>query len=260
MASSKRRGMRKRAELAKARKEIDKAVVKGLANTVRNQILAILNERRGSATELSKELGLDFGEVNYEMEVLRKAKLIKKVGHRRRGGGTEIFYVATARSYLDPSEWPEVADPIKAGLRASLFQNLWIDAVTAITEETFDSLEDAHMSWSPMIVDEQGWKELTAILLGAMEEALEVHQNCAERLIATDAEGISCTVSILGYPSAAEKRKVGLPADAKQLADLTSRIEPKTKKERASAKRAKGTPKGRQGKAASRAKKKGPWK
>lgn len=78
MASSKRRGMRKRGELAKARKAIDRTILKGIANTVRNQILAILNERRGSATGLSEELGLDFWEVHYEMEVLRKAKLIKK--------------------------------------------------------------------------------------------------------------------------------------------------------------------------------------
>jgi DNA-binding transcriptional ArsR family regulator len=220
MASGNRRGMRKRGELAKARKEIDKAIVKGLANALRNQILAILNERKASATEIAEELGIDFWQVSYEMEVLRKAKLIKKVGERPRRGATEHFYEATARSYLDPSEWPEVADPIKAGLRASLFQNIMVDAATAITEEAYDSLENAHMSWIPLIVDEQGWDELMAILLQAMEDAIEVHKGSAGRLIAKDAEGISCTVSILGYPSANKKRKVGLPADADELVDM----------------------------------------
>lgn len=67
MRKSSRRGMRKRGELAKARKHLDREFLKGAANTVRNQILAILNERRGSATELAEDLGLEFGEVNYEL-------------------------------------------------------------------------------------------------------------------------------------------------------------------------------------------------
>lgn len=218
------RGMRKRGELAKARKPIDKTVLKGIANTVRNQILAILNERRGSATGLAEELGLDFSEVNYEMEVLRKAKLIKKVGERRRGNTTEIFYVATARAYIDPAEWPEVADRIKAGLRASLLQNIWVDAATAISEEAYDSLDEgfasAHMSWTPMIVDRQGWNDLMEILLRVIHEVIDVQEESAERLIAENAEGISCTIAALGFPSANPKRKISLPVDTEQLAGL----------------------------------------
>jgi len=222
MTPAEYRGMRKRGELAQARKHIDAALVKAMANALRNQILAILGERKGSATELSEELGMDYWQVNYEMEVLRKAGLIKKVGERKRRGATEVFYEATARAYLDASEWPKVADPIKAGLRASLFQNLLVDAATAICEETFDSLENAHMSWSPLIVDGQGWQELMAVLCRTLEEVLAIHETSGERLIAADEEGISCTVSILGYPSAVKKRKVGLPADAKELSDLVS--------------------------------------
>ncbi len=265
MASSKRRGMRKRGELAKARKPIDRNVLKGMANTVRNQILAILNERRGSATGLSEELGLDFWEVHYEMEVLRKAKLIKEAGQRKRGNTTEIFYVATARAYIDPSEWPEVADPIKAGLRASLFQNIWVDVVTAISEETYDSLDDSytssHMNWTPMIVDRQGWEDLMAILLRVAKEAIEIQKESAERLIAEDAEGISCTVATLGFTSANPKRKVGLPVDAEQLlAELTKHMGPKTRrrsKKETPPKKAKAQRKGSAtGKAASKPKRK----
>lgn len=220
MARSKGRGMRKRGELALARKQIDEALVKAMANTLRNQILAILGERKGSAKGISDELGTDYWQVSYEMDVLRKAKLIERVGERRRRGATEVFYKATARAYLDPSEWPKVASPVKAGLRASLFQNLLVDAATAICEEVYDSLENAHMSWSPLIVDEQGWKDLMTLLLHTMEGALKIHEESGERLVTDDAEGIACTVSILGYPSAIKKRKVGLPIDAKDLLNL----------------------------------------
>lgn len=220
MGPSGLRGMRQRGKLALARKQIDQALIKAMANTLRNQILAILGERRGSAKEISEELGIDYWQASYEMDVLKKAKLIRPVGERRRRGATEVFYEATARAYLDPSEWPKVADPVKAGLRASLFQNLLVDAASSICEELYDSMENAHMSWSPLIVDEQGWNELMALLLRTMEGALKIHEESAERLIAADAEGISCTVSILGYPSAIKKRKVGLPIDTKDLVGL----------------------------------------
>jgi len=218
--TSKRQGMRKRGQFALATKKVNETLVKAIANALRNQILAILGERKGSAKGISKELGIDYWQVNYEMEVLREARLIRKVGERKRRGATEIFYEATARAYLDPSEWPKVADPVKAGLRASLFQNLLVDAATAICEETYDSREDAHMSWSPLIVDEQGWDELTETLYRALEDTLRIHEESGERLTARDEEGISCTVSILGYPSAVDKRRVGLPVDATDLIHL----------------------------------------
>ena len=44
----------------------------------------------------------------------------------------------------------------------------------------------------------------------------------AERLIANDEEGTSCTVSILGYPAAIDKRKVGPPIEAGDLAGRRS--------------------------------------
>lgn len=230
MRKSGQRGMRKRGELAKARKGVDRDFLKGAANPLRNQILAIFSERRGSATELSEELGLDFGEVNYEIQALRKAKLLRKVGERKRGNTSEIFYVATARAYIDPSEWPDVADPIQAGLRASLLQNIYVDAVTAVSEETYDSLEDedgyasAHMSWTPMIVDQKGWNDLIALLLETLEEVINIQAESGERLIAEDAEGVCCTASMLGFASANAPKRVGLPMDAKQLADLTAHM------------------------------------
>lgn len=230
MASSRRQGMRKRGKLARARKWLDKQVLKALANPLRNQIVAILNERTASKTELSRELGCDWGEINYEIEALEEAEIVERVSEKKKRGANEVFYRATTRAYLNPSEWREVAGTIKTSMRAGLFMNLWVDAVAAIEEETYDSLEDAHMSWIPMIVDEQGWEALTRLLLRTMKAAEEIQSDSAERLITADAEGISCTVSILGFPSANEKRKVGPPLDAEQLADLAKSGQRKARK------------------------------
>lgn len=228
MASSRKQGMRKRAKLAKTKKELDKKNIKGMANSMRVQILTILNERMNSATRIAKELGADFGEVNYEIEVLRDIDMIEVAYEAKRRGAVEVFYRATSRAMLDAYEWPAVPDAVKGGLRASLLQTMMDDAIAAIAEETFDAHEGAHMSWTPMIVDQQGWDELVEILRHTLEDALEVHKGSARRLLATDTPGISCTVSILGYSSAHEDRKVGPPTDAKELVKSVKR--PKKKK------------------------------
>lgn len=227
MASPENRAMRLRGQLAQERKWVDMNVIKGMANPLRNQVLAILNERDGSKTELASELGFDWGEVSYEIEVLEKIGLVKRVAEKRNRGAMEIFYRATTRAYLDPSEWAEVADPVKSSMRASLFQNIMVDAVAALSEGTYDSLPDvalSHMSWTPMIVDDQGWKDLMAVLLCALLEALDIQEECKERLRVNDLKGISCTISMLGFPSANPKRKVGPPIDAKALVDLADQM------------------------------------
>ncbi|HEX6688064.1 MAG TPA: winged helix-turn-helix domain-containing protein [Solirubrobacterales bacterium] len=251
--------MRKRAKVAKAKNEMDKENIKAMANAMRVQILTILNERANSATGIAKELGVDFAEVSYEMEVLRKIGRIEVVQEVKRRGAVEVFYRATSRAQLDELEWPVVPDPVKGDMRASLLQTLMDDAIAAISEGTYDSLESAHMSWSPLIVDKQGWDKLVEILRRGLEDALAVHRESAERLIAEDAEGISCTVSILGYPSAQEQRKVGPPIDAQQLVDLTTGERPKPKrarKKKTGPKKTKATAKGQAGKAAPKKKRK----
>jgi DNA-binding transcriptional ArsR family regulator len=255
--ASRKQGMKKRAKIAKAKKEVDKGNVKALANSMRVQILTILNERANSTTGLARELGVEPGEIAYDVEVLRGMGLIEVVGEKKRRGAVEIFYKATSRAHLDELEWPTVPDPIKGGLRASLLQTIMADAIAAIDERTYDSVEGAHMSWTPLIVDGPGWEELVEILRVALEGVLEVSKSSAERLIANDEEGTSITVSILGYAAALDKRKVGPPIDADDLAVPAQQPKPKAKRasrKRAATKRTRAAGKDSTGKTTSKSK------
>jgi hypothetical protein len=226
----------------------DKRVITGMQNQLRAQILILLNERVASRPEICKELGAPFDKVRYEMEVLKNSTppLIEQVAKRPVRGTYELFYRATTRAYLDPSEWPVVPDAVKGGLRGSLLDILVEDAVAAVSEGTFDSLENAHLSWTPLIVDGQGWEEIIAILLRAMEEVIKVKDASAERLIAGDEEGTSCTVSMLGYPSFNKARKVGPPTGAEVLVG-DSTDSPRKKGKKATAGKAAPKPKRKNG-------------
>jgi DNA-binding transcriptional ArsR family regulator len=257
MAARKKQGMRRRAKVAKARKGVDKGNIKAMANSLRTQVLTILNERANSTTRMAKELGVDYSKVSYEVEVLRDMGYIEVVDEVKRRGAVEVFYKATSRAHLDDLEWPAIPDTIKGGLRASLLQTLTDDAITAIEEETFDSRDGSHMSWSPLVVDEQGWEEVVELLAHALEGALKIHERSAERLVAADEKGISCTVSILGYPAAQDEKRVGKPIKAKDLETSTAMRKAKTRKapkeKKAATKKSGTTAKGRGSKAASKA-------
>jgi hypothetical protein len=254
--------VKKRLKGTGSRGKPDKAVVTGMHNEDRAQILILLNERVASRPELSKELGISLTRVRYEVDVLKNMKppLIEQVGERPVRGTVEKFFRAVKRAYLDDAEWPSVPDSIKGGMRGSLLGILVDDAIAAVKEGTFDSLENAHMSWTPMILDEQGWTDIVAILLRAMEEAIEVKLASAERLIANDAKGTSCTVSILGYPSANENRKAGpsINDDERIKQDEGSRTKTKKASKKKTAPRsAKATGKSSTKKATPRSKRKG---
>lgn len=228
--ASKRRGMKVRAKGAKATKQIDQENLKAMANSMRVQLLTIFNERASSVTGIARELGVEPGELQYDVEVLRKLGRIEVVEEKKRRGAVEVFYKATERAHLDGLEWAIVPDPLKGGLRASLLKSIIDDATIAIVEDTYDSLDEAHMSWTPIIVDEIGWERLTEVLREALEEVLEVSRDSAERLAAADAKGMSCTVSMLGYRSAIEDRKVGPPSSPKALKEAADRTRKETKR------------------------------
>jgi DNA-binding transcriptional ArsR family regulator len=221
MKAEKSQGIAGRVKRTDAKREVDKRIVTGMANSLRTQVLVSLNERTATATELARELRAPFEKVSYEMNALKKVGLIEKVAQKQIRGAVAQYYRATEGACIDQAEWPSVPDALKEGLRGSLLETMTDDAVAAISEETFDSLDDAHMSWMPMLVDEQGWNGVTEILRRALNEVIEVRESSRERMTAKDAVGIPCTVSMLGYGSAAKARKVGPPPDATQPIEST---------------------------------------
>jgi hypothetical protein len=209
-----------------------KTVIAGMNTELRAHILIFLNERIASRPEICKELSAPLNKVRHEMEVLKKTDppLIELVYERPVRGTVEKFYRATTMAYIDPSEWPGVPDAVKAGMRGALLDILVDDAVAAVSACSYDSMDGAHMSWTPLILDEKGKKDIAAALFSTLERVVEIKEESAERLLARDARGQSCTVSILGYGSANEDRKAGPSMETEESEKHTEGTKPKAKK------------------------------
>lgn len=187
---------------------LDSRVVKALGHPVRVQALTILNERIASPNEISKELGQTVGHVSYHIKVLRECECIELVDTAPRRGAMEHYYRATSRAFLDISDWTAVPESVRPGLSGSLLQTIFGDASTALSAGTFDKREDRHLSWTPMIVDEKGWDELTKGLEGMLERIFQIQAASAERLTKADEAGVPVSISMSGYetPTTEEKR------------------------------------------------------
>ena len=190
---------------------IDPRLVKAMGHPVRNDALSILNERVASPNEISKELGESVGHVSYHIKVLKECDCIELVDTAPRRGAMEHYYRATARAFLSDDEWAQLPDSIRPGMSASLLRTMITDATEALKSGSIDRRDDRHMSWTPMIVDEQGWKDVTEALEGMLERVFEVQAESAERLTKANEEGVPVTVSMLAFEAAGPHKQRVVP-------------------------------------------------
>jgi DNA-binding transcriptional ArsR family regulator len=202
------KGSKKGKARSKSKRGVNQALVKSLAHELRAEILAILNERMASPNELAKELGEGLSQVSYHVKVLKDYEVIRLVKTEPRRGAVEHYYRATSRAYLTDRDWHELPKSAREAMSADLFQMILDDVVASLEDEVFDEREDRHMSWTPMMVDEQGWKEINGILDSALKEVLKAQASSVKRVAKSGEAGINMSVSMLGYevPEAAAKK------------------------------------------------------
>ena len=191
---------------------VDQRLVKALAHPLRVEILTILNERMASPNELSKELEEGLSQVSYHVKVLKDFECIEMVKTEPRRGAVEHYYRATARAFLSDAEWQKLPDSIKPGMSAAFVKMLIDDVISALNGGTFDAREDRHVSWTPGVVDQQGWDESMELLEETLHSVIAIHAASAKRLAKSGEEGIPATAVMMGFEglSAQTKSKKGV--------------------------------------------------
>ncbi len=186
---------------------VDQRLVKALAHSLRVEILAILNERMASPNELSKELEEGLSQVSYHVKVLKDFECIEMVKTEPRRGAVEHYYRATARAFLTDRDWQTLPDSVKPGVSSSVIQMIIEDVSGALNGGTFDSRDDRHLSWTPGVVDEQGWDESTELVAETLDRMIKIHANSAKRLAKSGDEGIPATAVFMNFEGLAPEAK-----------------------------------------------------
>lgn len=193
----------KEAVVPKTKKKdgVEQIVAKAFAHPLRVQILIILNERVASPNLLSQQLDQSLNLVAYHVRVLEKYDCIELVDTKQRRGATEHFYRATRRQFLSDSEWARMPESLRPGLSGAMLKSVFDDVDEAMEKGTLDEIEDRHLSRTPMVVDKQGWGEVSALLSETLDQLLAIQADASERLAKNKEAGILSKVQMLHFKS-----------------------------------------------------------
>lgn len=182
-------------------KILDPRLVAAMKHPTRVHALSVLTDRSASGRELGEELDRDGNHIAYHLDVLRKLGLIEQVRTKPAGGGrvVEHFYRAIERPWVAGGDWREMGGPTEnPGATAAIMDLINGDIDRAVRGGTFDG-EDNHISRTLVILDRQGYKELTELLDATLEEGVMGIRERAANRIDSDTETLQTAVNIIHF-------------------------------------------------------------
>jgi DNA-binding transcriptional ArsR family regulator len=198
---------RKRATPRRQEHAVDEEFIKAMAHPTRMRILGRLNEVVASPKELALEFGIPLPQLSYHVRLLADMGFLELVRQEQRRGAMEHYYRALRRAYLSDSEWKTLPANLRQGISASVLKPALGDVRAALTSGSFDERDDRHLTYTPLSLDEQGWKELGELLLEVVDRAMEIQAESAGRLQDDEAGGaeVLSRLTVLHYAAPTDK-------------------------------------------------------
>ena len=138
----------------------DPSLARALAHPLRARILATLEDRTASPSEIADELDAPLGVVSYHVRRLAALKLLKLVKREPRRGAIEHYYTATTRPRIADRAWESMPSVIRDAALGSTLAELGREVIGAAASGGFDRPE-AHLTRRSLVLDDEGWKELS---------------------------------------------------------------------------------------------------
>jgi DNA-binding transcriptional ArsR family regulator len=187
---------------AKLREVIDPAIAKALSHPLRSHILVTLGDKIASPNEIARELGLVARDLDYHVKVLVEVGMIRLARTEQRRGVKEHFYeLAPPLLRIDDGRWQSIPFEVRTHLSGSLLRLTIEDALAALRAGTFNA-KDSHQSRTPMILDEEGWSEVTRVMSRALDEVLGARRESERRQRAGSPQSFPVEVVMMGFETA----------------------------------------------------------
>lgn len=159
--------------------DVDPRILEALGDPVRQRIVTVLSESPAGASTLAEQLGVPLPLIRKQLEVLVRCDAVEAAD------GDDVIaderrYRAMLRPLLDDAHWRALSPERRQGL----FDLTLTDIATRISEARavagFGHVQ-THVSLTRLLLDEQGWQEISDLLAGVLEEAMEIEADCADR-------------------------------------------------------------------------------
>jgi DNA-binding transcriptional ArsR family regulator len=181
--------------------ELDSNIVKALSHPLRMRILTRLNEGVASPNEMAKEFDESLPLVSYHVRILRELECIELVRTTPRRGAIEHHYRALTRPFLDDDDWAQLPPSARKAVSNTVLSKALSDVRNAVAAGTFDDRADRHLSYTSLLLDEQGWRGLGDRLNELLDWAIEEQAASAGRLQDDESGGpeVRGRLTLLGY-------------------------------------------------------------
>lgn len=174
----------------------DPALAKALAHPLRTRILAVLENRTASPSEIAEELDAPLGVVSYHVRRLHALRFLKLVKRVPRRGAVEHYYTTIAGPTITNAAWRSTPTIVKQAMVNAALTEI-ASSVTAAAESGGFEAGEAHLSRSPMIVDQQGWEELAQELDGLVARIQGIEADSQKRLARQDHQAEQLATMVL---------------------------------------------------------------
>jgi DNA-binding transcriptional ArsR family regulator len=175
---------------------IDQRLVRSVAHPLRIRILEALTDHVASPNTLSERFETDLSGVAYHTRELDRLGALELVDTGRVRGAIEHFYKATPRAFVGDPGWRKVPPSLLSGVSAATLQTFLDKAIAALEAGTLDGRGDTVLRWMPLSLDEEGWKEVVAIMEEATKLMLAAHLRSQDRL--SENGGKSAVSAVVG--------------------------------------------------------------
>ncbi|MBS1678138.1 MAG: helix-turn-helix transcriptional regulator [Actinobacteria bacterium] len=162
-----------------------------MSHPTRVHTLCIMRERAASPRQVADEIGERLNNVTYHVNQLRKLGCIELVRTEAVRGGRvlEHFYRAKRRLYFDEATWQALTEKERLDLVSVSLRMISRDVTNAVAAGTIFGEDNSHLCRNAMVVDVEGWQELTAVIERATAELFEIEASVARRAAdGTDAD------------------------------------------------------------------------
>jgi DNA-binding transcriptional ArsR family regulator len=173
----------------------DPKVVKALGHPLRRRILAALDGRVASPSELAEEFGEQIGNLSYHFKTLERLDLIELVETTPRRGAIEHRYRAACVTYVPSEVMAAMPEPVRQLVIHTWFRKRQEEILAAIEAGGFDG-EEKQALRARLTLDEKAMKKLGAKLEEMHKYALGLQQESEARL-AKGAEAQKATVVLM---------------------------------------------------------------
>lgn len=191
-----------RGQLKSSPDAVSRRMAKAVGHSTRLKILRVLNERVASPSQIAEETGVALGQICYHVEVLRDLDYIELVEVRKHRRGPQHFYVASHRAIVPESAWSELPENVKRDLATEAFRLIVKEAEEAIETGSFMDRPESHLSRTPVVVDEKGWKDIARLFAETLARTMEIEGEAANRLVDQSVARISVTAALAAFESA----------------------------------------------------------